>query len=142
MNRPFAIAGLSITTVVILVCLAKMITPLRYAEIPLREEALQHVAVIQTYDSFAATSVAQHYRYLNSDYESGLPSRIIVKETHSGPDVVIVSFYDPDVQDDSISQSVNRIHLKLAASGNWLPFRHEWSHKGRGRFGWTTKPTK
>lgn len=119
----------------------KLMIPLQYKEAPLRPSALNHLANLQRLTSLSPVEAAQAYKYFQTDYENGLPPRIQITETDLGTDQIRVEFYDPRAEDDSIWQTRHRIYLFRDAEGRWIPDQHEWSHKGRGRFGWTTQPT-
>ncbi len=119
----------------------KITIPFQYAEAELRPDVLQYLEHLQEQNHLSPAEAAQLYKYHGTDYEGTLPPRIQITEAIVEADVVRVSFYDPSARDDSIFQTRSRIYMRRNSEGHWLPFKHEWSHKGRGRFGWTTKPT-
>lgn len=121
--------------------LLKIAVPLNYAEAELRPDALQHLEQLQETARLSVLEAAQAYKYFGTDYEASMPARIHVSEVTLDTDVVRVRFHDPRVQDDSVFETCDRIYLRRDPEGRWQPFKHEWSHKGRGRLGWTTKPT-
>lgn len=121
--------------------LLKITVPMNYAVAELRPDALQHLEQLQAQTRLSALAAAQAYLYFGTDYEASMPSRVQVSEAAVGTDVVRVRFHDPSVQDDSVFESCDRIHLRRDPEGRWQAFKHEWSHKGRGRLGWTTQPT-
>jgi len=84
---------------------------------------------------------AVHYLYFNTDYHREIPNRIRLKAKHLSKNQVLVTLHDPSCSDDSIHSSIDRIYLEYNNDGIWIPIRHEWSHTGRGKFGWTTEPT-
>jgi hypothetical protein len=118
-----------------------MQVPLTYASTAMRPEALQFVATLQTNGPMSPEGCAARYVFFHTDYDNKIPAWIRISSTSLGDGSVRVRIYDPNCQDDSIYASIERIYLRKE-NGFWKPFKHEWSHTGRGRFGWTTLPTK
>ncbi|MEA5421087.1 hypothetical protein VB712_17820 [Spirulina sp. CCNP1310] len=119
----------------------KLTIPWQYRETELRSSALSHLAHLQTQTPLSPVAAAQAYAYFGTDYQDELPPRIRITTKSLGKDEMRVEFYDPNAQDDSIWEKRTRIFLRQNAVGHWVPYHSEWSHKGRGRFGWTTEPT-
>jgi len=119
----------------------KLTIPLEYRAATLRPHGLHYLAQVQRETSLSAVEAAQVYQYVGTDYEQGLPPRIQITTRALGDDGIRVEFYDPRPEDDSVWEKRTRIYLRQNAAGSWVPYHSEWSHKGRGRFGWTTKPT-
>ena len=133
----FAAAFLLLVGFVVL----KLTVPFSYAQAELRQPALEFVSGLQDGDTISPVECAARYLYFNSDYHAETPSRIEIMTKELTGDRVRVRLYDPSCHDDSIHSSIHRIYLERSHNKNWIPYRHEWSHTGRGRFGWTTQPT-
>jgi hypothetical protein len=120
----------------------KLTIPLHYKETPLRLNAVRHVESLQHSRLFDPEEVAVEYHYFETDYQTGKrPDWVEVTSDVMDTDTVRVRIYDPRCQDDSISMEIIRYYLRKDPRGHWLPFKEEFSHSGRGRFGWTTEPT-
>lgn len=119
----------------------KLSVPFSYAEAELRWPAVEFVKGLQKSDAVSPEECAARYLYYQSDYHLETPERIRVSKKELSESSVRITLHDPSCHDDSIRSSINRVHFEKDAAGMWIPVRHEWSHKGRGRFGWTTKPT-
>ena len=120
---------------------AKLFVPFGYAERPLYPEAVAFVSQLQAGGEQDPELIAEGYLFYGTDYQFEVPDRIEVTSSRIGDDTIRVRIYDPSCMDDSIYSSIERVYLRKESSGQWMPTRVEWSHKGRGRFGWTTKPT-
>lgn len=120
---------------------AKLTVPLSYADAPIRQEAVSYVASLQERGEQDPKVIATRYLYFGGDYQDALPGRIEVSATEVDRETVRVRVFDPSCEDDSISSSIHRVYLRRQDSGRWMPVRVDWSHRGRGRFGWTTQPT-
>ncbi len=131
----FAVLGVLALVVV------KMTIPLGYADAPIHPEALSYVDSLQDRGLQDPKAIATRYLYFKTDYQDARPGRIEVSSTELDPETVRVRIYDPSCEDDSITSSIHRVYLRRQDSGRWIPVRVEWSHQGRGRFGWTTEPT-
>lgn len=140
MKRLFWTLGV-LLTIWISSAFAALIFPFSYAEQPLNPDALQHVAKLQSKTEVTPENVALQYLYFGSDYESAVPARIKVASSVLDRDTTRVRVYDPNCQDDSVHSSIHRIYLRRNALRVWEPFKVDFSHRGRGRFGWTTEPT-
>ncbi len=119
----------------------KLTMPFSYAEAELRTSAVEYVKELQRTGKMDAKECAARYLYFQTDYHSKTPDRIRITERELSENQVRITLYDPSCQDDSTYSSISRIYLECNVYGAWIPTRHEWSHTGRGRFGWTTKPT-
>ena len=120
----------------------RVFTPLHYAPTELFAERLVAIASMQEeHGELTPREAALTYLYFGTDYATNAPQRITIKERRINDRLIRIDIYDPSVRDDSVHQKIDRIYLKRDGSRIWKPFKHEWSHKGRGRFGWTTKPT-
>lgn len=120
---------------------AKLTIPFHYAEIPLDPEAVSHVISLQAKGGQTPDRVATHYLFFRGDYHDAPPKWIEVTSKQIDENTVRVKVFDPRCEDDSISHSIQRVYLRRDESQRWTPVRQEWSHKGRGKFGWTTEPT-
>jgi hypothetical protein len=119
----------------------KFTVPLVYAKAKLSSPAVDFVTGLQKSGALDPKECAARYVYFKTDYHTETPDRIrIVTKCLSG-NQVRVSLHDPSCRDDSIHSSIDRIYLERNDDGIWIPTGHEWSHTGRGRFGWTTEPT-
>lgn len=119
----------------------KLSVPLSYAEADLRSPAVEFVKGLQEPGEIDPRECAARYLYFNTDYHSETPDRILITKKMLSKDGVRITLHDPSCRDDSIHSSISRIYLERSDDGIWIPVRHEWSHTGRGRFGWTTEPT-
>ena len=118
----------------------KLTIPLSYAETSIDPKASDFVARLQSTPVDLET-VALRYLFFGGDYQDEIPSRIKVSSTSMGDGVLRVRVYDPACEDDSVSSCVERVYLKMDGNRKWMPVKVDWSHTGRGRFGWTTLPT-
>lgn len=131
------VAVLLIGVVIVL----KLTVPFSYAEGKLWIQAIEYVKDLQRASKMDPKDCAVRYFYYQSDYSSERPEKIQITEKEISENQVRITLYDPSCQDDSTYASIDRIYLERNGDGIWIPIRHEWSHMGRGRFGWTTKPT-
>jgi len=132
--------GLFIGLVVAFVAL-KLTVPFSYAEAELRSAAIEFVVGLQGSAEVDPKECATRYLYFKTDYHDETPSHIRIRAKELSESRVRVTLHDPSCRDDSIHSSISRIHLQRNDDGIWLATRHEWSHTGRGKFGWTTEPT-
>jgi hypothetical protein len=136
------IAMLLVATMgVLALIVAKLTIPLSYADAPIRQEAVSYIASLQGRGERDPKVIATRYLYFGSDYQEAQPDRIEVSATELNRDEVRVRIFDPSCEDDSVSSSIHRVYLRRMGSGSWMPVRVDWSHRGRGGFGWTTQPT-
>lgn len=119
----------------------KLTVPLSYADAELSAPAVDFVAGLQRSGGIDPTECAARYVYFNTDYHTKTPDRVRIVTKRLSENQVRVSLHDPSCRDDSVRSSIDRIYLERNGDGIWIPQRHEWSHTGRGRFGWTTEPT-
>ncbi len=119
----------------------KLAIPLGYKETSLHPIAIAHVKGLQAHGEVDPMECAARYLYFMTDYDSETPDRIRVSQKRLSDERVRITLHDPSCHDDSVSESIRRIYLERDQEGDWVPVRHEWSHKGRGRIGWTTRPT-
>ncbi|MCP5541845.1 MAG: hypothetical protein H7A52_17010 [Akkermansiaceae bacterium] len=119
----------------------KLTIPFSYAEAELRAPAIEYVKELQRNGKIAPGECAARYLYFQTDYHTQNPDRIRIAEKEIAENQVRITLHDPSCRDDSIHSSITRIYLETSNEGIWIPVRHEWSHTGRGRFGWTTEPT-
>ena len=119
----------------------KLTIPFSYAEAELRAPAIEYVKELQRNGKIAPGECAARYLYFQTDYHTQTPDRIRIAEKEIAENQVRITLHDPSCRDDSIHSSISRIYLETSNEGIWIPVRHEWSHTGRGRFGWTTEPT-
>ena len=119
----------------------KLTVPFSYAKAALNSPAVEYVIELQRAGDIAPSECAARYLYFNTDYHREPPKRIRVSVKELSDNQVRIALFDPSCQDDSVHSSVDRIHLQRNGEGIWIPILHEWSHTGRGRFGWTTEPT-
>ena len=139
-RRMIALLLVAGTAALVLVA-AKLSFPLSYADAPIRQEAASYIAWLQEGGERDPKVIATRYLYFGGDYQEALPGRIEVSAREVDPDTVRVRVFDPSCEDDSIHSSIHRVYLHRQDSGRWIPVRVDWSHRGRGRFGWTTEPT-
>jgi len=122
--------------------LVKLTVPLSYREYPVYKEAVDFVTELQKKSVLTAEQVAIRYDFYHTDYENTeMPKRIQIKSKPLNDGTVRVTIFDPCCEDDSIFSSIERIYMRKDTMGRWQPTKVEFSHKGRGRFGWTTRPT-
>lgn len=119
----------------------KLTIPLSYANAELSSPAVDFVTGLQKSGALDPKECAARYVYFRTDYHTETPDRIRIVTKRLSENQVRVSLHDPSCRDDSIHSSIDRIYLERNGDGIWIPSRHEWSHTGRGRFGWTTEPT-
>ena len=119
----------------------KLTVPFAYAKAALKSPAVEYVIELQRAGDIAPSECAARYLYFNTDYHIDTPKRIRVSVKEQSDNQVRIALFDPSCQDDSVHSLVDRIHLQRNGEGIWIPILHEWSHTGRGRFGWTTEPT-
>ena len=120
---------------------AKLIVPFGYAERPIYSDAVAFVSRLQADGERDPEVIAVRYLFYGTDHQSKVPERIRLSSRRISSDTIRVRIYDPSCGDDSVYSSIDRVYLRHEISGGWTPTRVEWSHKGRGRFGWTTEPT-
>ena len=140
MKRVLTIVGLLLVAL-IAAAIIKLIIPLSYAQIALRPDALRHVAELQVASSMTPEAVAVKYLFFRTDYQNEVPERIEISSSGLNDRNVRVRIYDPSCRDDSVHSSIDRIYLRRTKLGAWEPYKVDFSHTGRGHFGWTTKPT-
>ncbi len=119
----------------------KLSVPFSYAQADLNPPALAFVTELQNADAIDPQKCATRYLFFHTDYHTETPERIKIRMKTISENVVRVTLYDPSCRDDSIHSSIDRIYLQRMDGNKWIPVRHEWSHTGRGKFGWTTQPT-
>ncbi len=120
----------------------KLTIPLSFKEVPIRVEALEHVDQLQLTKPRGPDEVALAYHFFGTDYQSQkYPDWIEASSTRVDDETVRVTIYDPRCQDDSIHRSIDRYFMQKDQDGMWLPIKADFSHTGRGKFGWTTEPT-
>jgi hypothetical protein len=86
------------------------------------------------------SEIAFEYLYWWPELDSPNRAKIRITVSYRSPDEVIVTVIDNDCQDDSTWRTCDRLTLRRQ-QGLWLPVRHQAAWQGRGRIGWTTKPT-
>jgi hypothetical protein len=121
--------------------LLKLTIPLSYANAELNSPAVDFVTELQKSGAIDPEECAARYTYFNTDYHTETPNRIRIVTKRLSEDRVRVTLHDPSCRCDSRHSSIDRIYLERNSDRIWIPIRHEWSHTGRGRFGWTTEPT-
>lgn len=119
----------------------KLTVPLSYAEAELRPPAVEYVKDLQETGKMNPGECAAGYLYFKTDYQGNTPDRIRVSEKKLSDNLVRITLHDPSCRDDSTHSSIHRIFVERNEDRIWIPVKHEWSHTGRGRFGWTTEPT-
>jgi hypothetical protein len=119
----------------------KLTVPLSYAQAKMNPPAMAYVWKLQSTGETDPKECAARYLYFKSDYHTETPERIQIRMKKISEDEVRVTLHDSSCRDDSIHSSIDRIYLQRKDGKKWIPVRHEWSHTGRGKFGWTTKPT-
>lgn len=118
----------------------KLNIPLNYKEAEISPEAQSYVMELQKKTQLEPDQCAVKYLFYQTDYHDQVPDRIKVTVKKIGQEKVMVIIDDPSCQDDSVYSSRDRIYL-IHENHIWKPVQHEWSHRGRGRIGWTTEPT-
>lgn len=141
MKRRIIATLLVVTIVVVALLVAKLTIPLSYADVPIRQEAVSYIVLLQERGERDPKVIATRYFYFGSDYQKAQPDRIEVSAKDLKRNEVRVRIFDPSCDDDSVSSSIHRVYLRRMDSGFWMPVRVDWSHRGRGGFGWTTQPT-
>lgn len=141
MKRRIIVILLVVTTGFLALVIAKLTIPFSYADAPITQEAAFYIASLQERGEQDPKVIATSYLYYGGDYQDAMPRRIKVNATELNRDTVRVRVFDPSCEDDSIYSSIRRVYLRKDESGRWIPIRVDWSHRGRGRFGWTTEPT-
>jgi hypothetical protein len=135
--RAIAVAGAGVSALVV----AKLTVPFHYAERPIDPAAKAHILSIQTKGEQDPEVIAARYLFFGSDYQDASPKWLQVTSKNIDGNTVRVKVYNPRCEDDSVFSSIHRVYLHRDESQHWVPVRVEWSHRGRGRFGWTTEPT-
>lgn len=125
---------------IIFLLILKMNIPFNYKETEILSEAQKYVIDLQNQAKLEPYEVAEKYLYYKTDYHDKIPKRIKVTTKIVNKNNFIVIIYDPSCEDDSEFEMIDRIYL-IEERNIWKPIKHDWSHKGRGRFGWTTQPT-
>ncbi|RYD73751.1 MAG: hypothetical protein EOP84_21060 [Verrucomicrobiaceae bacterium] len=140
MKRPL-IPVLILVVGALAVVAAKLTIPFSYSEAQVDSVAVSHVIALQAKGEQDPEKVATHFLFFHGDYHGAPPDWIQVSSKEIDENTLRVKVYNPRCEDDSISRSIQRVYLRRDESQRWIPVRQEWSHKGRGRFGWTTEPT-
>lgn len=140
MKRVLTVTGLILVTL-IAGAIIRLTIPFSYADVPLRLDSLQHVAKLQEESSLTPEAVAAKYLFFRTDYQDEVPERFEITSCELSDRNVRVRIYDPSCRDDSVHSSIDRIYLRRTKLGAWEPYKVDFSHTGRGHFGWTTKPT-
>ena len=140
MKRVLVIAGL-LLVMLLAAAIIKLTIPFSYAELPLPQDKLGHVAELQESSSMTPEAVAVKFLFFRTDYQDEVPQRIEITSSKLEDNTVRVRIYDPSCRDDSVHSSIERVYLRRNQLGAWEPFKLDFSHTGRGHFGWTTKPT-
>ncbi|HEY1121506.1 MAG TPA: hypothetical protein VGE67_07885, partial [Haloferula sp.] len=120
---------------------AKLTIPFHYTERPIDSDAVAHVISLQAKGEQDPEKIAARYLYFHGDYHDAPPKWVQVTSKTVDENTVRVKIFNPRCEDDSVSASIYRVYLRRGEFQRWVPVRQEWSHKGRGRFGWTTEPT-
>ncbi|MEK7949995.1 hypothetical protein [Luteolibacter soli] len=120
---------------------AKLTIPFHYADRLINRDAASHLLSLQAKGEQSPEVLATRYVFFRTDYQESVPTRIQVSSKKVAADTIRVRVYDPHCEDDSTDSSIERVYLQKDQSQRWIPVRVEWSHRGRGRFGWTTEPT-
>lgn len=141
MKRKITVILLIAITGIIGAIVLKVTVPLSYAERFVDQESVDFVTGIQKNLTLTAEQAAMKYYVYRTDYQSEIPSRIRVNSAKFGTDQMRVTITDPSCRDDSVYSTIDRVYLRRDATNRWIPIKVESCHKGRGRFGWTTKPT-
>lgn len=115
--------------------------PLTYSSKNISGEALLNVMKLQQEKNLSPSECAIHYLYYNTDYRETIPNKIVIRDQKLKDGSIVVTFFNPHNADDSVYSSIDKIFLEKTEDNFWKPIRHEWSHKGRGILGWTTKTT-
>jgi hypothetical protein len=114
--------------------------PIKYDNKYISKKAVSYITELQQTNELSPSQIAERYLYYNTDYENNTPGRIKIRVKNLNDNLIVITIYDPQCEDDSINSSLDKIYLEK--DGNlWIPIKHEWSYKGRGRLGWTTETT-
>jgi len=122
----------------IILLILKFNIPLNYKNQTINNEVKDYVINIQKVQKLKPVECAKKYLYYNTDHQNMIPTRIEIQQKLINNSNVAIIFYDPACDDDSIYSSIDKIYL-IYENDIWKPLKHEWSHKGRGLFGWSTK---
>jgi len=118
----------------------KINIPLTFKEAQINYDAYNYIIDLQKKLKLEPIDCAIKYLYFKTDYHDKVPEKIKAKIKIINDYNVLVIIYDPSCEDDSEYQTIDRIFL-IKKNNTWEPFKHDWSHKGRGKFGWTTENT-
>lgn len=91
-------------------------------------------------DSWALSPASAAVEYLEAgeSERSEAQDLHVSVSSHTGETAVVIVIVD--ARDDSVYRIYNRLTLRRE-SGAWIPVQHQTAWQGRGRIGWTTKPT-
>lgn len=115
--------------------------PLYYAEAPIRNDSQAFILGLQDELALGASECAQRYLYYKTDWHDASPGWVKIKADEKQDDLVCVRIHNPNVLCDSERARVDEVFLEIDSSNKWVVRKHLWAHKGRGHFGYTTKPT-
>jgi uncharacterized protein YfkK (UPF0435 family) len=119
----------------------KINIPLFYSSVTISYPAVKYVFSLQNISSLSPSECAERYLYFNTDYHTITPDRMIIKTIEINDNIINVKILDPNCRDDSVYSSLDIITLVKTDNNLWKPVNHKTAHKGRGRIGWTIKPT-
>lgn len=139
------IRHISLCIFVLIACLfclfVKLKIPLSYATAPIRSDAIAFTRELQTKSILDPAECAVQYLFYQTDYHSKPPAWIEVSSNAMPNGEIRVRVHNPKCQDDSVTEHIDRLYMHMDENQQWIPIKHEWSHTGRGKFGWTTEPT-
>jgi hypothetical protein len=84
-----------------------------------------------------ATETALAYIDYDSDPRARQRLRVSVRQNR---DTVVVTMIEYGCQDDSLGVMCDRLTM-IGSDARWQIVRHQQAWQGRGRIGWTTRPT-
>jgi hypothetical protein len=117
--------------------------PYRFTERDLREAFIAHlregVARGEPWDSPTMAAVEYIQSFAGHPSDRSKPSALRITSSQRSATEVTVTVFDR-VEDDSIDLVCHRLTMRLDR-GVWIPVRHQVAWQGRGRIGWTIKPT-
>ena len=142
-NKKKKIILLIILIAIIVSLFVKYFVPICYKERNIDLKMVESLTLLQQANRMELIDCAKYCYYYPNEFEESETTwlkRINVTIKMIEPDYAKIKIYDPQCDDDSVMSMIDIFYFKHE-DNLWIPVKHEWIHRGRGRFGWTTKPT-
>jgi len=116
--------------------------PYRFVDRSLEDQSLQHLRSRIGDGNWSASPSDSAFEYLYwwPQIDQQDRSKLAITISHRSTDEAIVTVIDRDCRSDSTYVTCDRLTMRRERDA-WIPVRHQTAWQGRGRFGWTTKPT-